>query len=102
MSLNVSEYGLACNLNVNFDLSTATSLTMSFTRPDGTVFTGAAIAPGTPATSPNQGTFSANKYARYIFKESDLTVAGEYIVRLMYLDSSKRIFSEPTSFMVYP
>lgn len=103
MSLNVSEYGLAFNLNVNFDLSAATSLLLEFLRPDLTVFTGVPTAPAVPILTDDQGTFSANQYARYVFQQSDLTVPGDYIVRLIYMDAGpKRLVSEPASFEVYP
>lgn len=102
MSLNITEYGLAFNLNANFDLRGATSLELSFMRPDGTTFTGVPTVPNAPIVSPDQGTFSAGNYARYIFRAGDLTIPGEYIVRLVYTDDTKRILSELTSFEVYP
>lgn len=103
MSLNITEYGLAFNLNVNFDLSAATSLLLEFERQDGTKFTGVPTAPTVAVVTPDQGTFSANQYARYVFQDGDLTVPGDYIVRLIYMDAGpKRIVSEPVSFPVYP
>lgn len=103
MSLNITEFGLAFNLNVNFDLSAATSLLLEFLRPDLTVFTGTPTAPATPIVTEDQGTFSANEYARYLFQQGDLTVPGDYIVRLIYVDAGpKRLVSEPASFAVYP
>lgn len=101
MSINVTEYGIAFVLNVNFDLSGADTLLLTFLRPDSTTFTGVPTAPTVPAISPDQGTFAANEYARYVFQENDLTIPGEYIVRLIYTDPAKRLLSEPTSFMVY-
>ena len=100
--MNVGEYGLALNINVNYDLSAAISLVLAFVRPDTTIFTGVPTAPATPLVKPDQGTFAANQYARYIFKSGDLTVPGTYLVRLTYLDISKKLISDVTSFDVYP
>lgn len=103
MSLNITEFGLAYNLNVNFDLSAATSLVLDFQRPDGTKFSGVPTAPAVSVLTDDQGTFLANQYARYVFQEGDLTVPGDYIVRLIYVDAGpKRLVSEPASFAVYP
>lgn len=103
MSLNVGEYGLACAVNVNFDLIGATSLLLEFVRPDLTVFGGAADAPNTALVTPSEGTYTAGQYARYIFKPGDLNQPGDYIVRLAYVGTGpKRIISDPASFAVYP
>lgn len=100
MSINVGEYGIALNLNVNYDLSKATSLAISFIRPDDTVFVGIPTAPDTPVTAPGLGTFLASQYAQYIFEDGDLPIAGEYRVRLTYVDATKRLVSDITSFEV--
>lgn len=103
MTVNVSEYGVALNFNANYDLSGSTNLLLSFIRPDGTLFTGAPTVPTTDLVTTDQGTFTAKKYARYLFKDGDLTRPGEYTVRLIYMDASpKRLVSDVTSFMVYP
>jgi hypothetical protein len=102
MTINVGEYGIAFDLNVNYDLTGATSLQMAVTRPDGTTFTGAAVAGLVPLVTADQGTFLAKQYCTYLFKDGDLTVPGEYLVRLIYTDASKRLISDPTSFSVNP
>jgi hypothetical protein len=102
MTINVGEYGIAFDLNVNYDLSGATLLEMRFTRPDGTTFTGVATRGAVPLVTVDQGTFAANKYATYVFKDGDLTLPGDYPVRLAYTDASKRLISDPTSFAVNP
>lgn len=100
MSLNVTEYGIALKLNVNYDLSGAESLLLSFIRPDLTTFEGVPTAPSEPVTSPDIGVFPANRYARYVFQPGDLNQPGEYFVRLVYTDPAKRLLSEVTSFEV--
>jgi hypothetical protein len=101
-NINVGEYGIAYDLNVNYDLSAATSLVLSITRPDGTKITGAPIAGLVPLVTEDEGTFAAKQYCTYLFKDGDLTLPGDYLVRLIYTDSTKRLISDPTAFTVNP
>ena len=102
--MNVGEYGLALNVNVNYTLTGFTTLTLDITRPLGTAIsrTGADVtAPAVPlVTGTDMGTFAANQYAKYTIKAGDLTEAGEYTVRLTYTDATKRLISDATSFTV--
>jgi len=101
--MNVVEYGIAHNLNVNYNISAFTSLSLVYTRFDGTQFTrtnGDVTVPAVPLVTTDMGTFAANQYAKYIFKAGDLTIAGTYTVRLTYTDASKRLVSDQTSFVV--
>jgi len=101
--MNVGEYGLAHNLNVNYNISAFTTLSMVYTRPDGTLITrtGADVTvPAVALVTTDMGTFAANQYAKHIFKVGDLTLAGTYTVRLTYTDATKRLVSDQTSFVV--
>lgn len=98
---NVGEYGIAYDLNVNYDISAATSLELAITRPDGTKITGTPVV-GQASLVTEEGTFAAKQYCTYLFKDGDLTVPGDYLVRLIYTDSTKRLISDPTSFAVNP
>lgn len=101
--MNVGEYGISYNLNVNFNISGFTSLSLSFTRPDGTSFArvnGDVIVPAVPLVTDDLGTFAAYEYCSYLFKVGDLTVDGEYLVRLAYTDASKHLVSDVASFEV--
>lgn len=101
MTINAGEYGLALNLNVNYDLSNATSLQILFTRPDDTTFTGVPVMQSTSLSTSDQGVFSAKQYAKYTFLPGDLTIPGAYRVRLVYTDNApKRLVSDITSFDV--
>lgn len=100
MTMNVGEYGLVLNLNVNFDISAATSLQLVITRPDNTTITGVPTVGAVDLVTPDQGTFAAHKYCTYTFVAGDLSQAGDYIARLTYNDSTKRLISDPTSFNV--
>ena len=100
--MNVGEYGLTHNVNVNYDISGNTSLTLVYTLPNGTTFvaTGSDVALGASALTTPNGVFPANQYCRYVFKSGDLSVAGNYTARLIYTDSSKRLISDRVSFSV--
>jgi hypothetical protein len=102
MTMNVGEYGLVFNLNVNFDISTATSLQLAITRPDGTTINTVPTAGLVDLVTPDQGTFLAKQYCKYAFANGDLNQAGEYLARLTYQDATKRLISDPTSFTVSP
>ncbi len=101
--MNVGEYGIAFNLNVNYNISGFTALSLVITRPDATLITrtnGDVTAPAVPLVTTDMGTFAANEYAKYIIQAGDLTEAGEYTVRLTYTDATKRLVSDQTSFTV--
>ena len=100
MTMNVGEYGLVFNLNVNFDISAATSLQLAITRPDGTAITGTPTVGAVDLVTTDDGTYLAHKYCIYTFVAGDLNQAGDYIARLTYTDSTKRLISDPTSFSV--
>lgn len=100
MTMNVGEYGLVLNLNVNFDISAATSLQLAITRPDGTAINGTPTVGTVDLTTTDDGTYLAHKYCIYTFVAGDLSQAGDYIARLTYNDSTKRLISDPTSFTV--
>lgn len=101
--MNVGEYGIVHNLNVNYDISGFTALSQVYTRPDATTFTrtnGDVTVPATPLVTTDMGTFAANKYSKYTFQLGDLSVAGTYSVRLTYTDATKRLISDITTFTV--
>lgn len=101
MTINVGEYGLALNLNVNYDLSSALSLQISIVRPDDSIILGTPIMGTSYLVTLDQGTFLANQYATYLIQPGDLTLPGTYRIRLTYTDASKRLVSDVTSFDVY-
>lgn len=102
--MNVGEYGLTFNMNVNYDISSNTTLNLVFTRPDATTFTATnpAVSVGSISLVTPIGTFAANQYSIYIIALGNLTVAGTYTVRLTYIDSTKRLISDISSFIVSP
>lgn len=101
--MNVGEYGITFNFNQNFTLTGFTSLSLAITRPDGTVLTkvSPAVSVGaTPLVTPADGTYAAGQYSTYTFAAGDLSVAGDYKVRLTYTDASKLLISDPAVFTV--
>jgi len=101
MTANVGEYGHAVNVFVAYDMSLQNSLQATIERPDKSQIVGAAVL-GTAPLVTDGGTFPANQYCTYTVKDGDLTVPGEYIVRITYKDGTKRLISDPTSFTVSP
>jgi hypothetical protein len=101
-SPNVGEYGIAFDLNLNYDLSAATSLQIAITRPDGTKITGTPTVGQVDLATPDQGIFPARQYCTYLFAQGDLNQVGTYSARVTYTDSTKRLTSPPVGFTVDP
>lgn len=100
--MNVGEYGIAFNLNVGYDISGNTALTLTFTRPDGSTFikSNPQVSVGGSPLTTDIGTFAANQYAACLFADGDLTEPGTYGARLTYTDVTKRLVSDPVTFTV--
>ena len=99
--LFAGEYGRLMKFGVQFDLSGATSLSIVFTRPNGTILT----VPATFGTVPIQSqteTFLANQYCSYTFASGDLDQAGIYTARVSYTDATKHLLTPPYRFVVAP
>jgi hypothetical protein len=97
---NMGEYGIAYDVNTNYDMSAATSVQMAITRPDGTKITAPATVGMVDLVTPSMGTFAAKKYCTYVFQDGDLDQAGDYSARVIYTDASKRLISDPVGFTV--
>ncbi len=98
----VNEYGIVFQFGVSFNMSANTSLSFTFTRPDATTIT-VAGALGTVTIDTTAGIFLANTYATYVINGGDLNQAGEYSVRLTYIDASPaRLISSIGLFTVSP
>lgn len=104
LNINVGEYGIALNLNVNYGITNFVTLQLDITRPDGTLITrtSGVTTPNVPLVTTDAGTFAAGQYAVYLFQVGDLTVPGTYRVRLTYTDANKRLISDVTTFDVQP
>ena len=102
--MNAGEYGLVINFDAQYDVSGNTSLALLFTRADQTTFTvtNPLVAIGTTPVSTALGQFAANQYVKYTTANGDLTVPGMYSVRLIYTDTTKKLYSLPVRFQVQP
>lgn len=102
--MNAGDFGVQFLFGVSFNLSSYMSLTLNFTRPDGTTFSatgGLVTISSSPVTTP-VGTFSGNQYSIYTFQTGNITIAGEYTVTLTYNATGVQLISNPTNFTVGP
>lgn len=102
--MNVGEYGIAFNLGVGYDISGSSSLSLAFTRPDGSVFTATnpQVAAGTVDITNGTVSFPAKQYAQYAIGQGLLTIPGQYSARLTYTDATKLLKSDTVTFTVNP
>lgn len=95
MTMNVGEVGKRLIVNANYNMSAHTAITLEITRPGGSVFTRTTpdvfLSPSPLVTA--LGTFAANQYAIYRMQPGDLTVPGEYLVRIKYEDASPMVLT---------
>lgn len=104
MTFNVSEFGRRLIVNANYNLAAYSQLELVFTRPDGSMFirTNPAITiSASPLVTLDAGTLAANEYVMYTMQLGDLTVPGDYLVRLSYTDATPmHLVGGGTSFTV--
>lgn len=102
--MNAGEFGLVINFDAQYDLSGYSSLSLLFTRADSSTFTvtNPQVTMGAVPLSTALGTFAANQYVKYTLANGDLTVPGMYSARLIYTDSTKKLYSIPVRFQVLP
>ena len=101
MPLFVGEYGRLLNFGTQFDMSAATSLSIVFTRPDGTTFNPTAALGTVPILSQSE-TFAAYQYCYYTFAIGDLNQSGLYSARVSYTDAYKHLLTPAYRFNVQP
>lgn len=102
--MNSGEWGIRFLASTGFNLSGFDTLTISFTKPDGTALVVAdpdVTAPNTD-TETTDGLFPANTYASYIFKDGDVDQSGTWGVRVTYEDAGQKLISDPATFTVNP
>lgn len=109
--MNVGEYGVQFAFGTGFDMSSNTSLSLVFTRPDDTMLTASASLGTTAITTTLtvQGqpvTFQANQWMFYYFLDGDVTVPGQWNVRGIMDNSSasppEHLISDIGTFIVGP
>lgn len=88
--MNVNEWGVAFLFSTGFDMSSFTSISITFTKPDATTL----VVTNPDVTVPNfdivttDGTFLANKYCKYIFQNGDVNLAGAWSAIVTYNDAT--------------
>lgn len=103
--MNVNEYGVVFRIGVGFDIHAFSTLSITFTRPDGTTLTvsNPNVTVGGFDVLTTLGTFSANQYALYTFQNGDVTKPGLWTARLTYQDTTPRqLISSPGTFTINP
>ena len=100
--LTVGEYGVVIRVNVGIDVSEYTSISLIFTKPSGAVLEVENPLVYVPSTdvNTNLGVFYGKKYCEYSFKEGDLDQCGNWTVRVVYVDQSKKLISPIKNFTV--
>lgn len=85
-----------------------TTLSITFTKPDGTTLT-VTNASASPVTVPNtpittvDGTFAANEYAKYVFVNGDVNQVGDWSARVTYDDPTPlHLISDIGTFTINP
>lgn len=103
--MNKDEFGIAFYLNMAYTMAGFTTLSLAFTRPDGTVLTVTSPSVNinaSPLVTPSSGTFAANQYAQYTFAAGDINQAGVYSARLTYQAAGIKLISDIVQFTVNP
>jgi len=106
ITVNEGEFGIACVFYTAYDMSGYTTISIQFTKPDGTI-----LAPTNPdVTVPAVplvtalGTFPANEYAQYYFVDGDLDQLGTWYARVIYDKANalppQRLISNSSTFTV--
>jgi hypothetical protein len=101
--MNVNEWGVAFVFSTGFDMSSFTSISITFTKPDATTL----VVTNPAVTVPNfdlvttEGTFLANKYAKYIFVSGDVNQAGDWSAIVTYDDATpQHLISDRGTFTI--
>ena len=73
------EYGVTRWVNVGVDLSTATDMVVTFTRPNKSTFTKTTTLVTSNTEFSDGVTLEANKHIRFDWADGDLTLYGDYV-----------------------
>lgn len=103
--MNLGEYGVVYRQNVGFDISANTSLSITFTKPDGsTLVVTTGVSFGAVDVQTEYGTFTAHQYATYTFVSGDVDQVGDWSGRVTYNNTGlgQHLISTPGPFTVSP
>lgn len=106
--MKVGEYGNTLYFDTLFSMSGFTTISLTFTKPDGSSFSvnnnsTPPVTLGTVGICTPRGDFCPFQYVSYVFQLGQLNQAGEYTVQLNYRGSGgANLFSNVASFAVDP
>lgn len=98
--MKINEYGVVLQFGTSFDMSSYTSLSLTFTKPDLSTLT---VTPtlGVGAVSTPLGSFATHTYVTYTFLSGQVNQAGSWSARLTYQDATPaRLISDVGTFTV--
>ncbi len=109
ITVNEGEFGVACVFSTAYDMSGFSTISMKFTKPDNTTLlvtnADGVTVPAVPVSTP-LGTFGANTYAQYFFKNGDLDQIGIWSCRVIFDNSGAspaiHLISNTSTFTVTP
>lgn len=100
MRASLSDPTAAMTATEVYNLGDSSSLRIFLTRPDASYAALAPVLLNAPLQTVDQGTFAAYQYSVYNFLPSDITMAGVYKMRHVYIDGNGSIVSSTSSFTV--
>lgn len=100
--MNQYEWGVVFYLEVSFDLTANTALSLVFTKPDGVVMTRSKpqVAVGLTTLASSLGSLGAGTYVVYTFAVGEVDQSGVWTARLTYTDVARSLISDPATFTV--
>ena len=97
--MRIGEYGFTIRINVDFDLSANTLLTLNVTHPDNSTAAKTMTLGTSDLKVDSMGMFKANEYVEYIVKSADFTQSGTHTVSLTAdFGASQRLMSDDGTF----
>lgn len=103
--MNLSEFGVPFLFSTGYDMSANTSISIAFTKPDGTILTVTNPDVTVPAmdVETTDGLFLAHQYVSYTFEDGDVDQVGVWSARVIYDDAAPRhLTSDISQFTVAP
>ena len=90
MSIRKGDAGKVFRLSTEFDMSSSTSLTLNFVKPDGTTLqktNPTVTAPAVQITDPDLGLLNASEYMAFTTVAADFDQTGVWTVCGVYADT---------------
>lgn len=100
--MNKNEWGIKFVFSTGFNLSGFSTLSIAFTKPDGTVLVKSNPDVTAPALNidTTEGLFPSHTYAQYVFQNGDVDQSGTWSARVTYTDAGQQLISDAATFTV--